>query len=123
MEAKKNVEYFSTYFSGWPKDVIPRLKVAVGIFKKSYKFVKIGITSNPENRFSQHKKHDKNYSWERMVVKYQTTSVANANAVEDHFIETDDSLVNIWTGYSHMTEKGPYHVYILLGNHKRRTRR
>lgn len=123
MDVNNNVEYFETYFSGWPKDVIPHLKVSIGIFKRYYKFVKIGITSNPDSRFSQHKKRDKIFSWERMIVKYKTTSVANANAVEDYFISTDDSLVNIWTGYSHMTDNGPYHVYILLGNHKRRKRR
>ncbi len=54
-----------------------------------------------------------------MVVKYRTTSIRNANNIEDLFIENDERMRNIWTGTSHMTtESDYYYVYILLGNHR-----
>ena len=114
----KQIEYSQSYYSGWPKNVIPLLQISLGIFLHNYNNVKIGITNDPDRRFYEHQKRNPSMNWERMVLKYSTTSVCNANAVEQYFIKNRPELVNSWAGFSNMTEKGPYYVYILLGDHK-----
>lgn len=111
------VEYH--YKSGWPKNIIKRLNISIGLYRRYYTYVKIGITCNPNRRFEEHRKSQK-YRWERMVVVYYTASVLNANIVEKWFIENRPDLVNEWPGYSNMNEGSCYYAYILLGNHKRR---
>lgn len=111
-----DVEYL--YFSGQPSNVIPQLRRSLGQYHRRYEYVKIGITIHPEIRFGQHLRNEKKYCWEKMVVKYQTTSVRNANAIEKYFIYNDYYLTNDWTGESHMSESPVYYAYILLGNHR-----
>ena len=111
------VEY--RYFLGQPSCVIPSLIRSVGQYHRNYRYVKIGITSDPERRFREHLGKEKKYCWERMVVKYCTTSIRNANLIEDYFINNDERMRNIWTGKSHMTQEvESYYAYILLGNRK-----
>ena len=111
------VEYL--YYEGQPTNVIPSLIRSVGQYHRYYEYVKIGITSSPERRFREHLDREKKYCWERMVVKYCTKSVRNANMIEDFFIENDKRMCNIWTGKSHMTNEAEYYyAYILLGNHR-----
>lgn len=112
----KEVEYY--YWTGQPSELLEYMHRSVGQFHRNYKYVKIGITGAPERRFREHVERGKRYKWERMVVIYRTRSARNANAVEDHFIEEDSRMRNIWTGYSHMCEEGPYYAYLLLGNHR-----
>lgn len=106
------------YFEGQPSVVIPRLIRSIGQYHRHYEYVKIGITNNPEIRFTQHLRNEKKYCWERMVVKYKTTSIRNANAIEDWFINNDELMCNIWTGFSNMTDSDTYYAYVLLGNHR-----
>ena len=103
------------YKEGWPKNIITRLNISAGLYRRNYKFVKIGITSDPESRFTKHKQSCK-YNWEKMVVVYKTTSIKNANVVEKWFIENRPYLVNKWTGYSNMCDSQYYYAYFLLGN-------
>ena len=111
------VEYL--YYEGHPSDVIPLLRRSFGQYHRNYEYVKIGITADPERRFKEHLDREKKYCWERMVVKYCTTSIKNANKIEDYFIENDERMRNIWTGTSYMTTNTEYYfVYILLGNHR-----
>lgn len=56
--------------------------------------------------------------WERMIVKYMTSSKNNANEVEKWFIKNRPDLTNSWTEYSTMSEVGPFYTYLLLGNSK-----
>ena len=100
---------------GWPKNIITRLNISAGLYRRNYKCVKIGITSDPEHRFAKHKKSRK-YNWERMVLVYYTTSVKNANEVEKWFIENRSDFVNKWKGYSNMCDSPNYYAYFLLGN-------
>ena len=111
-------EYSQSYYSGWPKNVIPLLNISIGKFLHNYNNVKIGIANNPDRRFYEHQKRNASMNWERMVIKYKTTSVCNANAVEQYFINNRPDMVNKWAGFSNMSECGPYYVYILLGGHK-----
>ena len=115
---QNEVEYSRSYYSGYPTDVIPMLKISISLFLRNYKHVKIGITNNPERRWKEHLRQDWE-SWDRMVVKYRTQSVNNANRIEKHFIEYEPALYNRWTGWSNMSESEYYYVYILLGGRKR----
>lgn len=115
---QKSPEYY--YETGWPVNIVNRLNISMGLYRRNYNYVKIGITSNPQKRFKQHQESCK-YNWERMVVVYVTKSPKNANYIEKWFINNRyDDLVNEWTGYSPMCNSDFYYVYILLGNHKRR---
>lgn len=116
---QNEVEYSKNYYSGYPGDVIPLLKISISLFLRNYKRVKIGITNNPERRWDEHLRQDIE-SWDRMVVKYTTTSVNYANLIEKYFIEAEPSLHNRWTGWSNMTDSDHYYVYILLGGHRRK---
>lgn len=111
------VEYL--YYEGQPSNVIPSLIRSVGQYHRNYEYVKIGITAAPKRRFREHLDREKKYCWERMVVKYCTKSIRNANIIEDFFIENDERMRTIWTGKSHMTPNTEYYyAYILLGNHR-----
>lgn len=113
------IEYSRSYYSGFPNKVIPLLRISISLFLRSYKRVKIGITSDPERRWKEHLRQDAE-SWDRMVIKYRTKSVKNANLIEKFFIDAEPALHNRWTGWSHMSEAEYYYVYILLGGRKRK---
>lgn len=112
------VEYSRSYYSGFPSNVIPLLKISISLFKRNYKRVKIGITNNPERRWKEHLRQDTE-SWDRMIVKYRTQSVNYANLIEKYFIKNDPELCNRWPGKSNMSESDYYYVYILLGSRRR----
>ena len=116
---RKKIEYSRSYYSGTPKNVIPLLRISISLFLRNYKLVKIGITGDPERRWQEHLRQDVE-SWDRMVIKYRTTSVNFANLIEKFFIDAEPALHNRWTGWSHMSEAEYYYVYILLGGHKRK---
>ena len=67
--------------SGQPSNVTASLSRSLSQFERYYSQVKIGITSNPERRANEHAQQ----GWQRMVVKYKTSSLRNANTVEDLF--------------------------------------
>ena len=106
------------YHTGWPKDIYERLNRAIGQYQRHYKNVKVGITNDPKQRFYEHISRDPQMHWERMIVKYMTSSKNNANEVEKWFIKNRPDLTNSWTGYSTMSEVGPFYTYLLLGNSK-----
>lgn len=109
------------YETGWPNNIVNRFCISLGLYRKNYKYVKIGITTNPERRFCEHKRSSI-YKWERMVVVYRTTSKLNANYMEKWFINNkNDKLVNIFVGDSQMCDSQFYYAYFLLGNHKYNT--
>ena len=104
---QNEIEYSGSYYSGFPNNVIPLLKISISLFLRNYKRVKIGITSDPERRWKEHLRQDAE-SWDRMVVKYRTKSVKNANFIEKFFIDAEPALHNRWTGWSHMSEAEYY---------------
>lgn len=115
---QNEVEYSRSYYTGFPSNVIPLLKISISLFLRNYKRVKIGITNNPERRWNEHLRQDME-SWDRMVIKYRTRSVNNANRIEKHFIENEPALYNRWIGWSNMSESDYYYVYILLAGRRR----
>ncbi len=105
----KKVEY--SIISGFPIDVIPTIKHSLLCFMSKYKDVKIGITGrNPQDRFNEHIKD----GWERMIVKYETSSENFANRIESYFISSLPKLKNIWMGTSHIKKEGKNYVYFIL---------
>lgn len=109
---------FDGCYTGWPKDICSMLNISVGQYQRHYINVKVGITYNPRQRFYQHIDRNPEMHWERMIVKYKTSSVENANIVEKWFIENRPELTNLWTGNSPMSGEGPFYVYFLLGDKK-----
>ena len=104
------------FYTGNPNVICSRLNISVGQYCRRYNNVKVGITNNPRRRFYEHIDRNPEMHWERMVVKYKTSSVNNANTVEDWFINNRPDLVNKWTGRSGMSGNGPFYVYFLLGD-------
>jgi hypothetical protein len=110
----KNVEY--KIISGAPGNVLPALVRSVGAFSRHYSDVKVGITGrNPQTRFSEHLRVKE---WDKMVVKYKTSSQNFVNKIEDYFIANNRKLKNEWVGTSHLTESNTYFLYVLLGGKK-----
>lgn len=111
---QKSLEYY--YETGWPDNIIETLNRSMGQYQRYYKYVKVGITSDPERRFGEHKRN-RTYDWERMIVVYATKSVKHANIVEDWFIANrEDLLVNKYKGKSNMCDSVYYYAYFLLAN-------
>lgn len=107
---KKIVEY--NYVTGHLSNVLLHLKMSVGILLSFNKEVKVGITGrDSQDRFDEHLK---NYDWDRMIVKYITSSDKNANVLEDYLIGHYPQLVNKWIGTSNLSQEGYNYLYILL---------
>lgn len=106
-----DVEY--SMYTGWPNTVERFLRITIGIFRIRYRRVKIGITNNPDRRFYEHQCRD---GWERMIVKYETTSVKHANEIEKYFINRCEWLENTSTAWSNMGAGDRFYVYILLAD-------
>lgn len=98
------------YISGQPSNVAASLSRSLSQFEHYYSQVKIGITANPERRANEHAQK----GWQRMVVKYKTSSLRNANTIEKYFINGRQELKNKWTGFSPLTGPGPYYAYIIM---------
>ena len=65
---KKAVEYSKSYYSGFPVDIIPLLRISISLFLRNYRRVKIGITNKTESRWNEHLREDGDCG-ERMIVK------------------------------------------------------
>ena len=98
------------YVTGQPANVAASICRSIGQYERYYSQVKSGITSNPERRAQEHAQR----GWQRMVVKYKTTSLRNANIVEKHFVNGRPELQNKWTGVSPMAGPGPYYAYLIM---------
>lgn len=115
----KQVEY--AYWTGCPNDVINCINRAISQYLIRYKNIKVGITGrNPQQRFYEHQKRE---TWQRMIVKYKTSSVNFANKVEKYFIETRPELKNKWLGYSDLSKNGNNYLYVIMKTRKRKTQR
>jgi hypothetical protein len=109
---RKEVEY--SYYEGKLSDVDPILTRSIAQYKRYYSHIKIGITNNPEKRFSQHLR---NIEWERMVVKYHTRSINRIRKIEyilvDKFWDYNENQV---AGGNMPETTKDYYLYILLRN-------
>jgi len=110
MKKKKIVE--DKLITGAPKNVNTPLIASLKIFLTKYQSVKVGITGRtPQERFDEHL-NDRN--WNRMIVKYKTSSENFANQIEDLFISEFPKLKNHWIGKSELSKEGDNYLYFLL---------
>lgn len=110
----KKVEY--NYITGAPVNVILPLLHSLKIFLTKYHSVKVGITGrDPQRRFGEHLKKR---PWNRMIVRYKTSSENFANQLEQFFIVLNPGLKNYWLGTSNLCKKGDNYLYFLLYGEK-----
>lgn len=102
------------YWVGKFKDIDIKLKSSISQYTRHNKTVKIGITNNPERRKKQHQKSD--IDWDKMIIKYETTSIKFINKMEKNHISYQRLyVVNQRNGGGGPNGKnGPYYLYILL---------
>ncbi|MCO6175366.1 hypothetical protein NHF50_09955 [Flavobacterium sp. NRK F10] len=104
---------FYEYQTGTFNDVKESLIRSIAQYLRHYNKVKVGITSNPLNRFSQHSNSGK--GWKKMIVKYETSSVSYINEMEKLLIDNfSDLLQNEIGGGGGPNGKPPYYLYLLL---------
>lgn len=108
----------TSIITGMPDNVIYRLEITLGMLRSNYNDVKIGITGrDPQKRFNEHQRD----GWERMLVKYETTSENFANKIEDYFIRKYPKLKNEWIGKSNLSIEAPkYYVYFIMKDKKKK---
>lgn len=106
-----NVSY--DYWTGSINHVKESLIRSVGQYTRHYRKVKIGITNDPERRAKEHQRgSDK---WDKMVVKYETSSVNFINQIERVLIEYHWGYIkNKVGGGGGPDGVGPYYLYVLL---------
>lgn len=108
-----SVEY--DFWTGSLDSVLNSLNRSVAQYIRNHKSVKIGITNHPERRLKQHLV---NRHWDKMIVKYKTTSVRNINLMEALLIERYiDYTVNQVTGGGGPNGEPPFYLYILVKHH------
>lgn len=113
---EKKIEY--NCITGPASKVIESLERSLSQYLRHYRDVKVGITGRePQKRFIEHLNEDP--KWERMVVKYKSSSENFVNSIEKYFIYTRPKLKNIWIGTSHLYPDGQNYLYFILKGKKR----
>ncbi|KIX21856.1 hypothetical protein SY27_04010 [Flavobacterium sp. 316] len=101
------------HWTGSFNDVKASLIKSIAQYLRHYEGVKVGITSNPLNRFSKH--NGSNKKWEKMIVKYETSSVKYINEMEKILINNfSDLLLNEVAGGGGPNGGSPYYLYVLI---------
>ncbi len=102
------------YWKGKPSEVNSSLKRSISQYTRNYSNVKIGITCRPEFRLKEH--HKMNLKWEKMIIKYETSSINFINKLEkEHIDYQKEFITNIRKGGGGPNgKKGPYFLYVLL---------
>ncbi len=89
------------------------LRRSVGAYIQHYSLVKVGITCKPERRLKEHQRSNK--GWDKMIVKYHTTSVKYINSIEKILIYHHWYYVaNEVAGGGGPNGNPPYYLYVLL---------
>lgn len=110
MKTEKKAEL--SYCTGNMYEVVLSLDRSLKMFMRSYKEIKVGITGrSPQVRFDEHLQQRQ---WDRMVVKYKSSSQNYVNKIEDFFIQKHPELKNEWVGQSKLSANGPNYLYFLL---------
>ena len=108
------MELIYDYWKGKPSEVKTSLKRSISQYTRHYSKIKIGITCRPKDRLRQH--HKMNLKWEKMIIKYETTSVNFINKIEKEHIDYQwEYITNQRTGGGGPNgKKGPFFLYVLL---------
>lgn len=116
----KRPEPLKSYYSAWPENAVEQLQAAILKYKTRYKYVKVGITTDPKQTFANRCRCDE-VNWQRMALKYRTDNAITADKVrqalvnENDWISTDD-----WKVPTELFDKREtYYLYFLLGRRKR----
>lgn len=100
------------YWTGRPNEIIASLNRSVAQYIRNHTEIKIGITNHPERRFKQHRQ---NKDWDKMIVKYSTTSIRNVAYLEKALIEYHWAYItNQISGGGGPSGQPPYYLYVLL---------
>ena len=109
------MELIYDYWSGHITNISFNLRQSINSYIRHYSTVKIGITCNPERRMSEHDRSG--IGWEKMIVKYKTSSVSYINEIEKETIDSHwDDITNMVSGGGGPNGNPPYFLYILLKN-------
>ncbi len=101
------------YWTGTFNEVSTTLKRSIAQYIRNYKNVKIGITNNPKRRAQEHSASS--VKWDKMIVKYHTTSVNYINEMEKILVDHHWSYIkNEVAGGGGPNGEGPYYLYLLL---------
>lgn len=104
------------YYTGFPEQVISNLKRSVTQLANYNSYIKVGITVDPDRRWSEHLRSDP--SWNRMLVVYKTTSLRFVRQLEidliAHSIDRDESWNLIGGGGGPISRSGEHYIYILV---------
>ena len=106
-----DLEY--SFCTGSINEVKESLIRSVGQYIRHYSKVKIGITNNPSKRQGEHARS--RTKWNKMVVKYKTSSVNFINQIEKIVIDYHwDYIENEIGGGGGPDGEAPYYLYVLL---------
>ena len=108
------MELLYNYWKGKPSEVNTSLKRSISQYTRHHTKIKIGITCRPADRMREH--HKMNLGWQKMIIKYETTSINFINKIEKHHIDYQwDFLTNqVKGGGGPNGKNGPYYLYVLL---------
>ena len=107
------MELHEDYWTGNINDVIESLNRSIAQYIRNNKKVKIGITCNPQRRIKEHSSSKEN--WDRMIIKYKTSSVNYINQIEKILIDNHwDYITNEVAGGGGPNGNPPYYLYVLL---------
>ena len=101
------------HWQGQFEDILGTFIRSISQYSINHNGIKIGITNNPERRINELKAS--NDGWEKMIVKYETTSINYINVMEEllsnyHWEYNSNIRGNV--GETHKTP--PYYLYIVI---------
>lgn len=112
------------YIEGWPTETRHLIHRSVGALARHNNHLKIGLTNNPERRFTEHRK---NKNWDAMHVIYCSYRFQSVQAIERYLIQYIRNQCtstywhhNIVDGGEGRVGSGPYYVYVLTARKYRR---
>lgn len=116
----KRPEPLKSYYSAWPENAVEQLQAAILKYKTRYKYVKVGITTDPKLTFANRCRCDE-VNWQRMALKYRTDNAIIAERLRQVMINGEDwQSTDTWKVPTLLFEaQETYYLYFLLGKRKK----
>lgn len=105
---------YHDWITGRPLEVASEMRRRVSAYTRRnvVRAFKIGITNNPEARFSKHSR-----TYDEMIVLYKSRSLESVSEVERDLIEHNEEVArNVIGGGGGSYGDPPYYLYIVLRN-------